>query len=886
MAISPETFDVMSWIQAKSSATAGGFVSALVAKYSNALPNNITLGEVAKIFNDYEEHIAQRGLFSFSFNTASDKHVSEFLDWLRSQRKTDTLLLLWKLGAAKSDISERAPLLSTLEPASYEEYDEIQQCASAVVKSQKQLFNLPYENPALWQSPAEMRFGQLNRAVDAIPDRIRGKVLTFLLSRAIDSDNDQLLKDLIRLNSIPQNAYEQMLYDAIIRGKSHIAETLIASDHITKQFDPRLMIAAVSNGDLHIARLMLPYVMMLGLPLQELLTPNGLDEFSEKIAEYDLRLFIDDPITFLTQHFKNELKHPSMLTASKITSVNEQVRLAEANYRENSETAMSPRQLSAAAIAYDKADNLYKSKLEEIAEAMPAEQRAAIELQENPLIVKERYAIEQVEQQIRGMLLDKMLADNPSEQITDFIQHNREALVQGQDQRVMTQAQSHFQSNTNPLHIAWRAYDAFAPTVSWINLFTPPVDNSRHEFGAGDKSTEEVTWDVRRRAAIYYLALQDKASATLPQEDREAIFIGEIAEIRRAHNYDNQGTDNPSCYPGTIGRIAKMGGGHNKLLVIDPIEELSKVIQSLLQQRVNEMTQDATPQKKELIYWSLVALLKSNLETALSGKNVLKQQKIPEHEWVAMRQEILEGLGTNQQVFDKINEIFANSNPKIRPLAYDELVYVTRQLVDINHNGVGLTVAEKFKPAPALQNPYAIAEPKTPKPLSQQEALRIMNSHLQGVENKTAIMMKAAQLVSKGNSEEAITALKQSGIVPPKRIEIIQEAITIAQQAQGAVSEATKSKAQLWEELNEAFMDTTIENKGDTLKSIVDKVVDKKVKLEDALAKHHLALPKQEKPARPKALLLSQSQTDVVVPPTEPSAASPVPTRRSKQKGG
>lgn len=885
MAISRETFNAMNWIKAHSSATAGGFVSALTAKYSNAIPSNMTLAEVAKIFNDYEQHIGQRGFFSLAFDTASAKHVSEFLDWLRSHGKTDTLLLLWKCGAAKSDISERVSLISMLDAASYEEFNEIQQCASAVLRSQKHLFNVPYENPALRQNPAEMRFGQFKRAVDILPERIRGNVLTVLISRAVDSDNDQLLKDLIRLNSIPQNAYEQMLYDAIIKGKSHIAEALITNDLIKKEFRPQLLTAAVSNGDLAIARLSLPYVMVLGLPLQELLTPNGLREFSDNIAEYDLSLFIADPLTFLTQHFKNELKHPSMLTASKITSVNEQVRLAEANYRQSSETAMSPRQLNAAAIAYDKANELYKSKLIAMVETMPAEQKGALEQQEAPEVAKEHYAIEQVEQQIRGMLLDKILAENPAANVQDFIQHNRKALLQGQDPQVMSQAQAYFQSNTNPLHIAWRAYDASAPTVSWINLFTTPVDNSRHEFGAGDKSTEEVTWDVRRRAAIYYLALQDKESATIPQEDREAFFIGEIAEIRRAHNNGNQGADNPSCYPGTIGRIAKMGRGHSQLLVIDPIEELSKVIQGLLQQRVNEMAQNASPQKKELIYWSLVALLRSNLETALSGQNVLKQQKIPEHAWVNMRQEILEGLGTPQELFDKINEIFSKSDPKIRPLAYDELVYVTRQLVDINHNGVGLTVAEKFKPAPPLQNPYAIAEPKTIKPLSQQEALRIMNTLLQGVENKTAIMMKAAQLVSRGNAEQAIIALKESRIVPPEKIEIIHEAITKAQQAQGAVSETTKSKAKLWDELNEAFKETSIENKGDSLKSIVDKIVDKKVSLEDALSKYHLALPKQENPVRAKALLLSQPQTDVVQPPTEPSAPPTTPTPRSK-KGG
>ncbi|MFI4938500.1 MAG: hypothetical protein ACHQJ6_08355, partial [Candidatus Berkiellales bacterium] len=310
-----------------------------------------------------------------------------------------------------------------------------------------------------------------------------------------------------------------------------------------------------------------------------------------------------------------------------------------------------------------------------------------------------------------------------------------------------------------------------------------------YAYGAKPGQTaEDLSWDARKRVAFYYLALQeqDPKKVTESRVDREGFFIGEIFETRRAHNFgDPEGKDDPSCYPGTVGRMVRMGRGHRDLVVIDPIQELSSVIQSLLQQRVGEAMKDKDEKTQAKMYWSLLAANQDGLKRMLTGENVLSEYQIPEEEWINFRQEIISSLGTIDEVFAEINQIFAKAEPKIRPLEEDEKVYVARQLLDINYKGVGQNVAEKYRHLSEVELVKPDSSKKT-QGINPIEAQQILSEILKEVkfEKKLQFIATISRLcVTKEGCREAIEKVKEKiekiENIPPEKQESIIKAIEI-----------------------------------------------------------------------------------------------------------
>lgn len=65
-------------------------------------------------------------------------------------------------------------------------------------------------------------------------------------------------------------------------------------------------------------------------------------------------------------------------------------------------------------------------------------------------------------------------------------------------------------------------------------------------------------------------------------EYRKGFFIGQLADICRAHSEPTE-ADDPSCYPGTIGRLSKMGNGHPVAqLPLDVSEQLPVIFNSIV----------------------------------------------------------------------------------------------------------------------------------------------------------------------------------------------------------------------------------------------------------------------------------------------------------------
>lgn len=431
-----------------------------------------------------------------------------------------------------------------------------------------------------------------------------------------------------------------------------------------------------------------------GFTLKEVIKANHLDVL---LSQENIEKFFQDPLRFI-QSLPKDAVSLLKVEALKINAVNKDVERLENAYKANSETAMSPRALNAAKVAYAKAQELYANTFNEIAKRCGGQLKA----------------IEEIEQNIRTLLLEKIKQNTHRADIIAFINNNKEALAKANNSKLMVQAYAYFNSNTDINQVAWRAYDCFAPVASWPNLLTPPLQSSKiYAAGMTDDASGEVdinmgSLDVRQRVAFYYLALQDiHVQATLDKSTREAIFIGQIAEIRRAHNGKSPaGMDNPSCYPGTVGRIATMGAGHPLLHVVDPIAEISNVIFNMLndacQQELAQRSQDESEIEK--LHLALTALTSQTIEMLKEGKtlsfNLLtNDSNMSEEEIITLRTKILQRLGTLEEVFNKINREYEQRQPKIRALANDEMIYVQRQLVDICFNSVGNKVADNYKPS-------------------------------------------------------------------------------------------------------------------------------------------------------------------------------------------
>src|SRR5204862_7456388 len=106
------------------------------------------------------------------------------------------------------------------------------------------------------------------------------------------------------------------------------------------------------------------------------------------------------------------------------------------------------------------------------------------------------------------------------------------------------------------------ALDAGAHTHGWEKLLVAPSQDkqaqtvfSTRAAHEGSLSLLDTTNFTREMLCYAYLVATD--AELLPSQREELInkFIWYVAELSRAHNNDATGTDNPSCFPGTITRV-------------------------------------------------------------------------------------------------------------------------------------------------------------------------------------------------------------------------------------------------------------------------------------------------------------------------------------------
>lgn len=254
-------------------------------------------------------------------------------------------------------------------------------------------------------------------------------------------------------------------------------------------------------------------------------------------------------------------------------------------------------------------------------------------------VLEKSGGLEQVEAEIRKQLLITIRKKQPNDRATHISQfidaHGIDELAKraADPNHELTKHMRQLLVSTSfddPEQIAWRAYDSGAATVKWPNLLTPSSSDatifSTREARAGmteNCNMATATAHARTYAALAFLASKDEKLQDSQQADIWNDFLYYIADIRRAHN-DGGGTDNPSCFPGTISRIAQIINKHPDFVPLD--EDVAVLVKNSVRAYINmqfkkSLEELTTLTDKETLFFSL--MLMGDLDTIMLNQDTI-----------------------------------------------------------------------------------------------------------------------------------------------------------------------------------------------------------------------------------------------------------------------
>jgi len=346
-----------------------------------------------------------------------------------------------------------------------------------------------------------------------------------------------------------------------------------------------------------------------------------------------------------------------------------------------------------------------------------------------------------VEQAIRGLILEQILKDAMSElddvknkaqaeTILEFIAGNRESLMVAQDLELMDRARILFASNSFNSHMAWRAYDQYAPVkldidgkALWDNLFTSPTDEQKNKavhsvgvLGNARPTLEFACNIVRERAAYYYLLVTDLRYTPELRQDLQQDFLAYIAEIRRTYNKTTAEVDAPCCFPGTISRLSRISNRIEELRIALPTkyiiwDVMRELVTKEFAEQVDKINYKTDVDHNDEITKLYEALILLNIRTApdiaADPARVYSMRSDTGYtaELLACREKAVEEIvGGLDVVVTKINYKLAQQ--KLPVLAEADKFYVTLAMADIGGNII----------APSLTDIYERAISKFTKP--------------------------------------------------------------------------------------------------------------------------------------------------------------------------
>lgn len=332
--------------------------------------------------------------------------------------------------------------------------------------------------------------------------------------------------------------------------------------------------------------------------------------------------------------------------------------------------------------------------------------------------------LELVEISIKQSILEEISANTASEEIKDFIIAHKSELAKGDVLELNARARELFSSKIDANHIAWRCYDKESPTRQYENLFVPQQQEKDIYSGVSKKITIATASDiVRKKTALYYLAAIDESTEELKsgKADRLKKFIYSLAEIRRGNNTegDDDTIDTPSCYPGTLTRLAASVKCHplfytkeNPEIVIRNIIKAEVTYE--LDKIINNSAVSPETKIKYFCAFSLIGL--SNAQNIILGIEDfsgldLFDFEFNTHQALKLRATLLSKIDFCE-VLDKVTTRLFESHIDIQP----EKVYYSciKSLLDIKALGITLTSRQ-------IQRIY-------PGPVSVSEPLRVIPS--------------------------------------------------------------------------------------------------------------------------------------------------------------
>ncbi|HRE32376.1 MAG TPA: hypothetical protein PLD88_10415, partial [Candidatus Berkiella sp.] len=406
---------------------------------------------------------------------------------------------------------------------------------------------------------------------------------------------------------------------------------------------------------------LLPYCLIEGLPLSQLLTNLSYFNSNNRRMEF---LNCISPVRFIKS--KNLLP-PITIAALKLLSNARKVDEYEASLTSDDESAMADSKVA-------RANWHFENKVK------PHFNNAMASYGLEPIIA--------IEKEIRELLLNTILKqaqEDNERNVIAFINENKEKLI-GANAAAMQASITVF-TQAHPAQSAWRGYNAYAPVSGgWGNLLTPPADNaaifSTITAHQGELRAQAASDILRERVAYYYLAVMDVNDG---DDNTRAIrienFISQLADIRNAH-----GRDDPSCYPGALTRCSDMGAFHTIAQLPPATKELIAdfvKVKALAAFR-DEMDNLTTFSEKETLYQALVEL------TTSQAKDVILSPERYPSDWLTIRQGFINKVGTTAEI---VVQIFESD---LFPITNADQIFVEQALRDIAGGTTTAALADCF----------------------------------------------------------------------------------------------------------------------------------------------------------------------------------------------
>ncbi len=506
----------------------------------------------------------------------------------------------------------------------------------------------------------------------------------------------ELLLDHPKTN--PADCNNHALKRASYYGRTKIVELLLALKD--KGIDPNVdnnycLKRAASQQHTDIVRLLMPHCVSHRVKLTDII-PIDSPTLSDDVND-----FITSPESYINDHPRLTLAQKKAFEILELkTNIHhweEEQRKADA---EDLESAMRDEKVTRSKLTFEK---IVKPAFEEKFLAHAASDFDVLlekDISEaDKLKAKNLSALIKIEQNIRELILDKILAANPLQATLDFIKLNKKELIKATDKALMKTARNdHFNSRTDRFHLAWRGYDARAPYKGFFNLLTPPKKEEAL-FTTAAANTEEnaellnttASMYVRKMVAHYFLLVNDKndgieASQEIKTEILEARrdnFISELADMRSAHSEDYKNKhDGPSCYPGYLGRIANMGYEHP---LTKQTVSTKMFIEGIMEPHIftqfKESLEKCQTEQEGLTLLETMTLL---TETGWRAQNIFLGLENYDEKLITLRKDFIDTIGTQDNNIILVNKELEKSGrlALTNKNDFNEQSYVFQYLLD------------------------------------------------------------------------------------------------------------------------------------------------------------------------------------------------------------